>query len=221
VKYVKILGLAAIAAMALTALLGAGSASATVLCKQTPSGSPAACPTAQTYNAGQVVLGEATDPVLTNGLEDVTCSRSNTEAEIKQTGSATTTVVGTVKALTFSECETVNTHTPCNVSVENLPYLAEVHWSSGTHDGTFTGKSDGNGNPGAKVTCLGVIVCKFSTPEAVLAVNGGNPASLVANEVELGPNGGFLGALCPEEAFWDATYTATNPTAIWVAKEES
>jgi hypothetical protein len=220
VKYVRI-SLAAVMTMALTALLGAGSASATVLCKETPSGSPPACPAAQTYNAGQVILGEATDPVLTNDLEDLTCKRSNIKVDIKQTGGAVSTVLATVNDLTFTECTTVNTHTPCTVSVENLPYLAEVHWTSGTHSGTFTGKSDGNGNPGAKVSCPGILVCKFSTPEAVLAFNGGNPANLVANEVELGPNGGFLGALCPDEAFWDAEYVATNPTAVWVASQES
>jgi hypothetical protein len=220
-KYAKILGLAAVAALALTALFGAGPASATVLCKETPSGSPPVCPSAQTYNAGQTILGEATDPLLTNDLETVTCKRSNATFEIKQTGSPTSTVIGTVTALTFTECETVITRTPCTVGVENLPYLAEVHWISGTHNGTFTGKGVGTSNPGAKVTCLGVLVCKFSTPEAVLAVNGGNPANLVANKVELEPNGGFLGAICPSEAFWDATYAATNPTNIWVAREES
>jgi len=221
VKHVKILGLAAVAAMALMAFVGASSASATVLCKVTPTGTnPATCPTAETYGAGTVIEGTAVDAKLTAsgvGFPNVTCNHSVTSASISNTGSASTTVTGTITALDFTECETEGSHTPCEVEVENLPYHAEVHWTSGTHNGVLTVKSHGSGNPGAKVICSGVIECTFSKTLFELTVTGGNPAHVTAAQVPLSLTS--LG-LCPTSATWDATYVATNPTAIWVAKEE-
>ncbi len=52
-KHVKLLGLIAVAAMALMALLGAGTASATVLCKTTTD----PCPAGETYSGTVTVKG--------------------------------------------------------------------------------------------------------------------------------------------------------------------
>ncbi len=221
-KYIKILGLAAVAAMALMAFVGASSASATVLCSQTPSGTPAACPTASTYGAGTTITGTAEGALLTNNLNPVECEHSETEARITNTGGASSTVVGTIEELNFTGCSTTNIPiTNCTVTVEHLPYLGEVHWTEGTHNGTLTGLNHGNGVPGAKVVCGTVINCRFSA-EPTLDVNGGNPASVLANEESLTiSGGGLLMPICPSTAKWDAEYVATSPTAIWVAKEES
>ena len=54
-RYVKMLGLAAIAAAALTAIIGAGTASATVLCEGTPAVGTECGPTSQHVAAGTVI----------------------------------------------------------------------------------------------------------------------------------------------------------------------
>jgi hypothetical protein len=217
VKYIKILGLAAVAAAALMAFVGASSASATVLCTETPTGtSPATCPSAQTYGPNTVITGTATNAVLTNTISNVTCSHSVTEAETTTTGGAAATVTGDIVSLSFTGCKTA-TEVPCEVTVENLPYSAEVHWVSGTHNGTLTVKSGGTGNPGATVICGSLIRCTFSNSLFNLGVTGGEPAHVTAANVPLSLNS--LGA-CPLTATWDATYEATSPTNIWVAKEE-
>lgn len=220
-KYIKVLGLAAVAAMALMALVGATSASATVLCKETPTGfEPAICPPAATYGPGTEIKGTAVDSVLTTsaGFPNVTCGHSATTAVTGTTGGAEETVTGQITALTFSECHTVSiTPTPCTVTVEHTPYHAEIHWTPESHDGTLTVESGGKGNPGASVLCSGVIECRFFKTLFELPVTGGNPAHVTAEEVGLSLES--LG-ICPTSASWDATYEATSPTNIWVAKEE-
>jgi len=222
VKYVKILGLAVVAAMALMAFVGASSASATVLCEETPTGTnPATCPTGATYGPGTTIIGTAVNAKLTTtgvGFPNVICKHSETEAVTETTGGAAATVTGRIENLTFSECKTDQViPTPCTVSVEHLPYHAEVHWTTGTHNGTLTVKTGGTGNPGAAVICSGVIECEFSKSLFELPVTGGNPAHVTASQVGLSLTS--LG-LCPSSASWDATYAATGPTNIWVAKEE-
>jgi len=214
-KHIKILGLAAVAAMALTAFVGAGSASATVLCKNSTS-----TPCSEKYGPGTIIEGESTNAKLTSNLATVTCSESKTTAETTTAGSASTTVEGKITALNFSGCSTNEVPpVPCEVTVNNLPYHAEVHWTSG-NNGTLTVNSAGSGSPGANVVCAGVISCTFARTLFTLPVTGGNPASIAANAVSLEriPFGGT--PLCGTEAFWDATYTAVGAnTSIFVRKE--
>jgi len=212
-------GLAMIAAVAAMAFIGASSASATVLCETTPTGTnPAICHTGWDIGANAIIKGTAVNPELTSNLADVVCAHSETEAEITNTGGASSTVTGTIKTLKFTQCKTTVTNVPCNVTVENLPYHAEVHWITGTHDGTLTVKEhNGKGAPGATVTCASVIECTFDSDLFDLDIDGGNPAVVTAEEVPLTNNGG---AICPSTAKWDATYKAVGTTtAIWVAKE--
>lgn len=212
-KYAKILGLALVAAAALIAFVGAGSASATVLCKNGTS------PCSEIYGAGTTIKGKSTNAVLTSNLATVACTESNTTAEVTNQGSASTTVTGTITALSFSGCTASAGTVSCEVSVNNLPYHAEVHWTSGVN-GTLTASSGGSGSPGANVVCGTLISCTFERTLFTLPVNGGNPANIVANKVSLErtPFGGT--PLCGTEAFWDATYTAVGEnTNISVLKE--
>jgi hypothetical protein len=218
-RVIKTLGLSAITAIAAMAFLGASSASAAVLCKETPTGEPAVCPEAATYGAGTIIEGTAVNPELTSDLADVICKHSETEAEITSTGNAEETVTGTIWSLNFTECRTTDiVPTACTVTVRNLPYHAEVDWVEGTHDGRLTVVDHGSGNPGALVECVGDLIdCTFEKGLFDLPLEGGNPAHITANQVQLESQG----AVCPEEAFWDATYEATGEnTEVWVAKEE-
>ena len=210
-RFIKMLGLAAIAAVAAMAFVGAGSAAATVLCKQAPNAENK-CAAGQSYGVGTIIKGTAQNAVLTSDLSNVTCEHSETEAEVSNAGSASTTVTGSIKKLTFTGCKTAGL-VGCTVTVQNLPYHAEVHAGEGGN-GSLTVKTGGKGKPGATVVCVGVINCTFNNTLFNLPVEGGNPAAVLANEVALEREGGT----CGKEAFWDATYTAIAPnTAIWVA----
>ena len=91
-KHVKILGLAAVAAMAATAFLGASSTSATVLCKTTLT---SVCTSGSGYPAGtKVVLSADGSFTLRNteGTLQNTCTASLIEGKTGNAGSSTETV---------------------------------------------------------------------------------------------------------------------------------
>jgi len=129
-KYVKMLGLAAIAAAALMAFAGASTASATVLCSTTAS----PCPEGQKYPAGTRIgfsLASGSSLVWINGetvLE--TCKEAVLKSDISNAGSATTTVTSKNNTLSFSQCTFNNSFT-------KLGGL-EIHNISGTSNGTVT-----------------------------------------------------------------------------------
>lgn len=222
-RLIKMFGLAMVAAVAAMAFIGASSASATVLCETqptTPSSDTAVCHTGWDIGANAVITGTAEEPELTStgvGFPNVVCAHSETKATVTNTGGASSTVTGTIDELDFTNCETTKVpKVACTVTVENLPYHAEVHRITNTYDGELTVKTDGNGNPGAKVECVGgVIKCTFSSTLFNVQVDGGASASVTAVNEPLTLTS--LGA-CPNSASWDATYEATGlTTEIWVA----
>lgn len=216
-KLIKI-GLAAIAAMAAMAFIGASSASATVLCTTTAVPCSGGHATSEMYGPGDVIEGTATNATLTSNLATVVCEHSETKASIETTGGASSTVTGKITALNFTGCKTT-TGVNCDVNVENVPYHAEVHWVTGDN-GVLTVKTGGTGNPGATVVCAGVISCTFSKSLFSLPVDGGSPASVTANKVSLERTNFGVTPICGSEAFWDATYTATGAnSSIYVLKE--
>jgi hypothetical protein len=102
-KYIKMLGLAVIAAAALTAILGAGTASATKLCETSAT---SACPTA--VAKGSTLKFTAEDSIKLLGPFNIiidTCTASTVEGPTTSVGGAAgVPVKGEVKTLTFTEC---------------------------------------------------------------------------------------------------------------------
>jgi hypothetical protein len=205
-KYAKMLGLAVMAAMALSAVVGASTASATELCKENPcNGTMYPAETAVTAQLKTGAVAELTSPIT-----NVTCKKSTTSGKTTTTGSATETVLGQITALTFTEC-TDTAGEKCTAEAVNLPYKGEIH-ATGGGNGTLTVSSSGKGNPGATVVCGLVINCTFSTALASLSVTGGNPALAVANKIGLN----LAGGVCPTEAHWDSQYEVTAPKPLFV-----
>ncbi|MGN6275753.1 MAG: hypothetical protein ACTHNP_07465 [Solirubrobacterales bacterium] len=102
-KYTKMLGLAAVAATALMALFGTGSASATVLCKEykTP------CPKGQALGAGTTIdmsLKTGKSVTISGTGINVTCTTSTIKGTTTNEGSEKEAVKGTVEALTYEKC---------------------------------------------------------------------------------------------------------------------
>ncbi len=131
-KYLKILGLAAIAAAAQTASLGAGTASATVLCETNVTSN---CGTGWHVKTGtELNFSAAGSIILTGPFGEVitTCSQSTVKGNTTSTGSASTTVTVNITTLSFNLCNRavqVNTATTGTL---------EVHQIANTDNGTVT-----------------------------------------------------------------------------------
>ena len=216
-KYVKILGLAAVAAMAMMALLGAGSASATVLCQTTPQEIEkvkGVCPAGWDYPAGTVVDGSLEESATlwrTNEKDEEvelldTCKTSTVKGPTANTGSSTETVTGAIEELTWKEC-TRPTETFVNGELE-------IHWISGTHNGTVTGK-----NTSVLVETI-VGKCTFGTAATgtdIGTATGGTMGTIdIATTVPLIKDDTAF-QVCPKTSFWTAKYTVTSPEPLYVA----
>lgn len=194
-KYVKMLGLAAIAAAALMAFVGASSASATTL--TSPAG---------TVYAGKIkAVSETEKPTLTGGFKNVECENSEVAGEVKNKGSETETVSGPVNTLTFTG------NCTCKVVVLENGTL-EIHTIAGTHNGTLT-------STGAKVTvnCENTI---FGTVHCIYVTNATDLGTLTGSSTTGGTATMDITAeiprestnvLCAEEAVWHAKYLVTEP----------
>jgi hypothetical protein len=102
-NYVKALGFAVIAAAVLSAIVGAGTATATVLCKNNESAS--ICNEnypSETEISSSLVSG--TKAKLKTKFKTIECSKSTLSGITEDAGSATETVRGSVETLTLGEC---------------------------------------------------------------------------------------------------------------------
>jgi hypothetical protein len=190
-KYIKILSLAAVAAMALMAF--AGTASATVL------------------KSGTTTLGVGTtidaslkgSAKLESGGEVLdTCTAGTVKGPITNAGGSNATVTGEIKELTWENCTKPTTTLK--------PGTLEIHHITGTTNGTVTGS-------GSEVTINGIFgtSCVYGTGAGLdlgtlKGVTSGS-ASLVINVSVPRTAGGFL---CPSSAVWNAEYTVTSPTGL-------
>ena len=184
-----------VAAFAALGVLGAGTASATVLCTD------AACGTV--YKAGTTIelnLVSGTSARLTSGGSTIaTCTGST--AKGTTSSESGTPLTGTISSLTWSGCSQT-THTVANGSLS-------VEWISETLNGTVTGK-------GSQVT-VGIfgVSCTYGTGEGTHlgTLTGGEAPILKVAATVSKTAGGFL---CPSTAGWDAEYLVTEPHAVFV-----
>jgi hypothetical protein len=199
-KYLKMLGLAAIAAAALAAFVGTGTASATVLCSTTTS----PCPEAQKYPSGTRVgftLTAGSSLRWINGetvLE--TCKEAVLKTDITNAGSATSTVTSKNNTLSFSQCTFNNSFT-------KLGGL-EIHNISGTSNGTVTAVEEVGWtfvNP-----LFGSCIYGWQTEKGVGTITEGKPATLDFNLGITRLSGSSI--TCPENGQLEGNLTQTEPS---------
>ena len=196
-KYLKMLGLAAIAAGALMAFAGAGTASATELTCTNPPGTKVMC-AAPTHIHAEVE-GKVT---LHPPIGDIECSEGTVTGDAS-TGSSTTTPSGAIETLTFGGCNAEV------VVIENGSL--EVH--------TKTASADGNGtltSTGAKVTVTFVgFHCIFTTSNTDIGTLTGSSTTgatpTLDIEATIPRTGGRSGAFCGSTAQWTGSYKVTTP----------
>jgi hypothetical protein len=204
-KHIKLFVLAAGAAMALMALAGAGTASATALCNA----NEVTCSAGHTYAIGtniHAVLEEGQTAQLSGGPVSDTCEESTMTIKTTKAG---TPLISSISQLTFNSCDCTTT-----TSV-HLPFLGA--WArTTTGNGTITASTGGTGNPGLTVTCAG-LHCVYESASASMVITGGNPATISLN-LGLNLNTGLSDFLCifGGQASLKANYDVTSPTPLFV-----
>ncbi len=200
-QHLKMLGLAAMAAAALTTIAGVGMASATVLCKNSLNTETCSEPYAIGTEGTASLVGSAklTD---TKGNTLDTCSGSTVTGKLKEQGSGKP-ATSELSTLTWSGC-TFPTKTL-------VPGSGDLTWIKGTDNGTLVTTE-------TQVTISTVLFgsCSYGVGVGtdMGTVEGGNPGSLAVNTVISKISGG---AACPETTKFTANYVATSPTNAWVS----
>lgn len=194
-RYLKGLALAA-AVAAVFVVFGAGTASATVICKTKTS------PCASPYAKGTVfkgVLTPGTKAVLKAGFATIECTQGDGSIEMTTGGSATETVKGVTKTLGFGGC---------NAEVKVLKTgKGEIHWTSSSN-GTFTAE-------GMEITVntLGVDCVYGGKISSGITLNGGESPTININAKVSRLSGGFL---CSDPGTMTSSLTVTEPIPLYV-----
>ena len=216
-KYVKMLGLAVVAAAALMAFVGAGTASATgVLCSTTTG--EAACPAAQRWAVGTVIhmtLEESLKTATTGGITASTC----TEATV--TGTITTNTGGATTATSVNEVISWGTvATPCTKTATTVA-LGKLKFDriAGTSNGTVTADEE------IKVTTTGLFsgeTCNYGVTAGTSlgTLTEGKPATFDLNAVVI-KLAGHTCTFGPQTTKWTGKYTVTSPATTTLSVSSS
>ena len=203
-RLIKMLGLAMVAAIAAMAFIGAGTASATVLCEVE---AEETCPEESVYPAGTAIeaeLEEETKSVLESEAVTIECQESTLVGETTSKGGGEgVPVEGEFTEVTWAEC--TSGLGKCTVKALELPWNWELNW---------TEKSDGQlfVFPFKKTFTCGFITCEFGA-ELEIKFKGGNNPSISATVSILVKISGFF---CSAEAKWSAQFSVTIPKPVFV-----
>ena len=200
-RLIKMLGLAAVAAVAAMALIGSGTASADSLCLEDPvvNGHNGECKAEKIWKGPVIGLALNKATLLAEGLE--TKCDSETLADYVSNEGAHIGLYLLVLHLTFTNC----TGACKTAKAENLPYLALAN-ALKLHV-IFTKHPGGPGNPAALLECtlFGFPVnCLYEQPEALLTYELTTEGGALKAEVPL-LRGGDSG-ICPAKGTWHALY---------------
>ena len=201
-KYVKLFGVAALAAAAVMALFGVGTASATALCSTTAD----PCPAGQKWPANTVVdfsIPPEASIVLkdTGGNELGRCGISTLKGKITNAGSATDTVTWPVEETTWGKC----TFTTTTVTLGKL----EIHKIAGTSTGTVTADCaiEWTTTTGAFGSCFYGVAA--GSDLGTITEGSGTGVTFHVNAVVTRFGSNFL---CPSTTRMTGTYVLTSPS---------
>lgn len=199
-KHLKLLAMAAVAAAAVTAFIGAGTASATVLCANTSTPCATVYKPPTKFDAsleGSAILE------TTTGEKLKTCTGGTIKGVIGFEGSATDTTRIGLEEWSWNNCTQATT----TLEVGEL----EIHNIVGTDNGTITARFEK-----WTTTLLGVS-CVYGTGGAnatdVGLLTGGFEATIDINTVLGKLEGGFI---CPASVRLTANYKVTEPKPLFV-----
>jgi hypothetical protein len=194
-KYVKMLGLLAVAAAALMAFTGSAF------------GATATFPTGTTYTG--TIHAESKGATSLHGTGTVTCLNSTVEGKIEshgKTGSVTDPVSGKISVLTFTNCGTdhVTVKQKGSISVDSKGTL----FSTGAEISITKTNSP-----------VGHITCVFTTNNTHIGIltdshETVHHATLDLLNSQIPRTGGSF--LCGSFGEWTGSYTVTTPTNLYI-----
>ncbi len=201
-RYLKMLGLAMLIALATMALVSASSASATTLCGENED----PCPEEQIYATGtnfEAVPETATTAYLNTNAIDIECKTSKPSGKLVESNAS-------IEEWPFACNRVGGGGAACaSVTTLGLPYNATFQ-PTGLGDGTMTLGLN------TQVTCAPAgINCTFISAKPTTEVEGGTPAILNFASGQLVPKG----ASCPKEAEWTAEYKVLSPEPLFLVSE--
>jgi hypothetical protein len=204
-KYLKALGSVVFAALASLAIIAAGSAQATTLCKTTVG----TCPSAWRYPTSTEIRGSLDSKSLVlelAGFDENTCLGSWVEGSTTNAGSSTETVAVTVLELAIGLC------TGAEPAVLKTGAL-EIHADGDTGAGVLTSK-------GLEITTLsfGFMTCVWKTGTGVNLGTIDEPASSTRDAtITINATLPVSGPGCPTSGKLTAEYLMTSPTPFYVS----
>jgi hypothetical protein len=200
-RFITLLSLAALAAVAVTAFIGAGSASAAVkkyvLCKALQT----LCSSANLWGTDVKVLALSTEARLLSGVIPVVC---HSHVTILTEAESSTSIKGKITELTWTNCKTCTT-----VTTTKLP-TGELKSASGDKATLLT----------TSETVVSLKNCPFGASctaranDVSLEFTGGTiggTANAKANEAPVTIEGG---ALCGSSGKWDAGSSESKPYTV-------
>lgn len=208
-NYVKMFGLAIVATMILTAFVGSSSASATVLCTTNitsgcaASGWDYSSSTTEhiTESSHGVSFVWRSGPTIIN-----TCKKSTIHKVTANTGSSTSTVSGNIDTLTWGTGAE-----PCTKTTDTLsPGSLEIHWISGTDNGTVTASD-------TEVTINTIFgTCVYGTAKSLdLGTLVGGTTPTISIDATLPKISGNFA--CPSQATFEAEYEVQTPHVVYIS----
>jgi len=216
-KHLKILGLAAVAALALMAAVGAATASANaILCSTTGTIVNAKCTAAGTKQLPDTPteidasLKAGTVAELTSTFDNVKCTTST----VKGTLTSGSTGTGNIESMTFSGCTDSfggNCTADTSATAANKWPVTATTTTAGVHDGN--GQMHVSNITGKFICPIGT--CRYKAETATPHITGGDPAHITATKIVL--NREEVSTFgCSATATWSATYVVTHPASLWV-----
>jgi hypothetical protein len=203
-KYLKLVGLAAVAAMAIIGFGGAGTASATVLCKVTESPCKESNLIKKDGALVDLDLEGRSVSSLTSGYIFESCTGGTLATSVSnQGGAAATVILATApSSWTWSGCEAGG------VTVTQFGEI-EIHHIAGTDNGTVTAKGFGFKFAGLGGECF----YSPASPGHLGLLTGGTTPKLHINSVFRESKESLA---CFPTIVWKATYKFTQPAQFYV-----
>ena len=197
-KYVKVLGLLAVAAAALMAFVATASATT------------ATSPKGTVYTGA--LKGETEGATTLHGVVDITCNQAAVEGKVEQHGSGTT-AAGNISSLTFSECGSNHVTVKTAGSLEAHATAVKGEDSDGTLTSTGAEVS-------IQITSLS-ITCVYTTNNSDIGTGtltsstttGGN-ATIDVESTAIPRTGGSF--FCGSSAEWTGSIRVVTPSTLYI-----
>jgi hypothetical protein len=204
-KYPKVLGVATLVSLALTAIAGVGPASASRLCRTTVQTCPNAWDIPEQTRITASLGSESSSEFRVEGEIEDTCTNSELSGTNNNTGGSTATAEIFLTSVTFANC----THTTTVVKYG----LLQIHAENDSGGGVLTSK-----DLEVTIVAFGFLSCLVSTatPTEIGRVDEPTTPSADAT-VTVDADVPMSGVACPAKILWTGAYRVTTPTPLYVS----